>query len=122
MERGHGRPALTDAGRAGMVGGETWSKCREGILGGIGLIFAASILLLAGLTDPASAAPRDRFFWLSQINRASAIMIVERGIVPKPLGAKIFEAVTRVDAAGDAPGATRASDYLKVEQDLMAAG
>jgi argininosuccinate lyase len=82
----------------------------------IGLICAASILLLAGLTDPASAAPRDRFFWLSQINRASAIMIVERGIVPKPLGAKIFEAVTRVDAAGDVPGATRASDYL------MAAG
>ena len=49
-------------------------------------------------------------------------MIVERGIVPKPLGAKIFDAITRVDAAGDAPGATRSSDYLKVEQDLMAAG
>ncbi len=77
---------------------------------------------LATLADPASAAPRDRFFWLSQINRASAVMIVERGIVPKPLGAKIFDAITRVDAAGDAPGAARASDYLKVEQDLMAAG
>ena len=83
---------------------------------------AAGILWLATLADPASAAPRDRFFWLSQINRASAVMIVERGIVPRPLGAKIFDAITRVDAAGDAPGATRASDYLKVEQDLMAAG
>src|SRR3954452_14349623 len=108
MERGHGRPALTDAGRSAMVRGTTWNKCREDILARIGLICAASILLLSGLTDPASAVPRDRFYWLSQINRASAVMIVERGIVPKPLGAKIFDAVTRLDAAGDAPGATRA--------------
>jgi argininosuccinate lyase len=83
---------------------------------------AAGILWLATLTDPAPAAPRDRFFWLSQINRASAVMIVERGIVPKPLGARIFDAISRVDAAGDAPGAARSGDYLKVEQDLMAAG
>src|SRR3977135_3906685 len=75
-----------------------------------------------GHVDPSHAAPRDRFFWLSQINKASAIMIVERGIVPKPLGARIFDAINRVDAAGDAPGAVRSGDYLKVEQDLMAVG
>jgi argininosuccinate lyase len=82
----------------------------------------ASILLLIGHLDPAHAAPRDRFFWLSQINRASAVMIVERGIVPKPLGARIFDAINRINAAADAPGATRSGDYLKVEQDLMAVG
>src|SRR5580704_8583780 len=71
---------------------------------------------------PSHAAPRDRFFWLTQINRASAVMIVERGIVPKPLGAKIFDAINRVDAAGDAPGAARSGDYLNVEHDLVAAG
>jgi argininosuccinate lyase len=49
-------------------------------------------------------------------------MIVERGIVPKPLGAKIFDAINRVDAAGDAPGAARSGEYLKVEKDLMAVG
>jgi argininosuccinate lyase len=86
------------------------------------LLWTAGILLLIGQADPCSAAPRDRFFWLSQINKASAVMIVERGIVPKPLGAKIFDAINRVDAAGDAPGVARSGDYLKVEQDLMAVG
>jgi argininosuccinate lyase len=82
----------------------------------------AGLLLLIGHADPSLAAPRDRFFWLSQINRASAVMIVEQGIVPKPLGARIFDAINRVDAAADAPGAVRSGDYLKVEQDLMAVG
>ena len=36
-------------------------------------------------------------------------MIVERGIVPKPLGARIYDAINRVDAAGDKPGASRAA-------------
>jgi argininosuccinate lyase len=87
-----------------------------------GLLWTAGILFLIGHADSSLAAPRDRFFWLSQINKASAVMIVERGIVPKPLGAKIFDAINRVDAAGDAPGAARSGDYLKVEQDLMAVG
>jgi argininosuccinate lyase len=85
-------------------------------------LWIASIMFLTGQTDPSHAAPRDRFFWLTQINRASAVMIVERGIVPKPLGAKIFDAINRVDAAGDAPGAARSGDYLNVEHDLVAAG
>ncbi|MDB5607272.1 MAG: argininosuccinate lyase [Bradyrhizobium sp.] len=49
-------------------------------------------------------------------------MVVERGIVPKALGARIFDAINRVDAAADQPGAARSGDYLKVEQDLMAVG
>ncbi|MEN3349943.1 MAG: argininosuccinate lyase, partial [Bradyrhizobium sp.] len=82
----------------------------------------AGIVLLIGRADTSLAAPRDRFYWMSQINRASAVMIAERGIVPKPLAAKIHDAIVSVDAAGEQPGAVRSPDYLKVEKDLMAAG
>jgi argininosuccinate lyase len=86
------------------------------------LLWTTGMALTIGQMAPSHAAPRDRFFWLTEINKASAVMIVERGIVPKPLGAKIFDAVTQVDAAGNKPGASRAADYLVVEKDLLAAG
>ena len=82
----------------------------------------AMMLTIVGQTPPANAAPRDQFFWMTQINKASAIMIVERGIVPKPLGAKIFAAINQVNSAGEQPGAARSRDYLVVEKDLIAAG
>ena len=82
----------------------------------------AMVLTIVGQTPPANAAPRDQFFWMTQINKASAIMIVERGIVPKPLGAKIFAAINQVNSAGEQPGAARSRDYLVVEKDLIAAG
>jgi argininosuccinate lyase len=94
----------------------------EDILARAHFSWFAGIVFLTGNVDPSLAAPRDRFFWLSQINRASAVMVVERGIVLKPLGAKIFDAINCVDAAADQPGAVRSGDYLKVERDLMAVG
>jgi argininosuccinate lyase len=86
------------------------------------LLGTAGMALTIAQMNPSQAAPRDRFFWLTEINKASAVMIVERGIVPKALGAKIYDAVTKVDAAGNQPGASRAADYLLVEKNLIAAG
>jgi argininosuccinate lyase len=134
MDRGHGCPATAGAeARDAFPHGYdslaaiAATRCgktaiREDLVMRAGLSLVAGIVGLIGQVDCSLAAPRDRFYWLSQINRASAVMVVERGIVPKPLGAKIFDAISRVDAAGDAPGAVRSGDYLKVEKDLMAAG
>jgi argininosuccinate lyase len=85
-------------------------------------VLIAGIILASGQAAPSSAAQRDQFYWMTEINKASAVMLVERGIVPKPLGGRIAEAIVTVDAAGAKPGAPRSRDYLKVEQDLIAAG
>jgi argininosuccinate lyase len=82
-------------------------------------------LLTAGMfcmSTEANAQKHDPFFWLSEMNKASAVMVVEQNIVPKPLGGKIAEAVAQVIADGNKEGAKRSGNYLIVEADLIKAG
>lgn len=65
---------------------------------------------------------RDLFYWLHEINKASAVMVVEEKIVPLDLGGKIHTALSAVAAKAAGPGAPRSGNYLIVEKDLIAAG
>ncbi len=69
-----------------------------------------------------TATQHDPFHWLGEINKASAVMVVERGIVPKGLGSRIADAVRQVIAAGDRLGAVRSGNYLVIEDALIKIG
>lgn len=79
------------------------------------------IAVLAGLAlvRPAWSAEdenfHDVFARIDEINRASLVMTVETGIVPRPLGKTIAKALDQVAADAATSGAKRPDDYLKIE-------
>ena len=74
------------------------------------------------MSAPVAAQQHDPFYWLGEINKASAVMVVERGIVPPALGGKIAVAIRRVLGEGERPGAVRSGNYLIVEDALIKLG
>lgn len=80
----------------------------------------------AGRPMPVQAAPspraRDPFYWVGEMNKASAVMVVETKIVPAALAKPMADAVATVIAQGDADPTLRTGDYLRVEELLVRAG
>jgi argininosuccinate lyase len=62
----------------------------------------------------------DTFAVLNELNKASTVMVVEQGIVPRPLGTQIAQGLEKVIADGEKPGAKRPGDYLAWEPLLIA--
>jgi argininosuccinate lyase len=92
----------------------------------ISLHYRILIATLAGwltlIAMPLQAQPQDEFYWLGEINKASAVMLVEQGIMPKDVAARIADAATTVTANASQPGAVRPGDYLELERLLIAVG
>ncbi len=85
--------------------------------------------LLAAFVAAALAAPTlhaqkraypDTFAVLNELNKASTVMVVEQGIVPRPLGTQIAQGLEKVIVDGEKPGAKRPGDYLAWEPLLIA--
>lgn len=93
----------------------------------IAAILLAGTLLhaqAAAAQDPAGpdAPPRDEFFWLGQMNKASLVINSQEGLLDPALAPDIAEALTQVIAAGDAPDGERPRTVISFEPLLIDAG
>lgn len=59
--------------------------------------------------------------FFDQINKASIVMLAERGLVPHPMAARIARGIAQVIASENASGVPRSADYLDFEPKLIAA-
>lgn len=78
----------------------------------------------AAAQDPAGpdAPPRDEFFWLGQMNKASLVINSQEGLLDPALAPDIAEALAQVIAAGDAPDGERPRTVISFEPLLIDAG
>ncbi len=88
------------------------------------LMRAGLAALVAGCALPAAAQqaaperkspPRDEFFWLGQINKASTVINSQEGLLDKALAPKIAKGIARVIEAGNQPGGKRPSTVITFE-------
>lgn len=89
---------------------------------GVSILAIGSMLSSAAAAQTAPAKAHDGFYWLSEINKASTVMVTETRIVDPRLAKVIATSVAQVIAANDADPSRRSGDYLKVEPQLIAVG
>jgi argininosuccinate lyase len=76
----------------------------------------------AATRPEASAPPRDEFFWLGEINKATAVINTDQGLLDKSMAPRLAAAVAKVIQDGNQPGAKRPSTVITFEPLLIKAG
>ena len=79
------------------------------------------LLLLSTCACAQKNAGRDQFFWLGQINKASAVINVDEGLLDRDKAPKIAAGIVKVMADGDKPGAARPFRVVEFEPLLIRA-
>jgi argininosuccinate lyase len=83
--------------------------------------FAQPLTDAYGNANPYRASSaRDDFAYLTEINKASLVMLRETKIVPEAVAAKLGRGIVAVAESNAKPGAERPRDYLKYEPQLIA--
>ena len=79
----------------------------------------ASACATQGFAQPATV--RDEFFWLGQMNKATAVINTEEGLLEKSMAPRIAEGIAKVLREGSQPGGRRPSTVITFEPLLITA-
>lgn len=83
---------------------------------------AVLALLTLAVSVPAiaqQAVNRDEFFWLGEINKATAVINTEEGLLDKALAPRLAAGISKVLTAGNQAGAKRPSSVITMEPLLI---
>ncbi len=91
------------------------------------MMFKTKLVVLVALSSLAYSvsaqkqSPRDEFFWLGQMNKASAVINTEEGLLDPTKTAKIAAGIAKVLEDGGQPGGQRPSSVISFEPFLIRA-
>lgn len=68
-----------------------------------------------------AAPPRDEFFWLGEINKASAVINIDEGLLDKSFASTAYAGISKVLADGNRPGGKRPRLVITFEPLLIEA-
>ena len=97
---------------------------------GTGLVSAPAFSQEAVTASSAAAKPaaqpqagpvQDEFYWLGEINKATAVINTDQGLLSKPIAAKITQGLAKVLDDGSQPGGKRPKSVITFEPLLIAA-
>ncbi len=84
-----------------------------------------TIALLAALytagASAQTAAKRDEFFWLGEMNKVTAVINTDEGLLDKSVAPRVAAGVAKVIQDGNQPGAKRPSTVISFEPQLIQA-
>jgi len=83
------------------------------------LALAAALHAMTAAAQPAGV--RDEFFWLAEINKASAVINTDEGLLDKSLAPRLAAGIAKVVKDGSQPGAKRPSSVITFEPLLIQA-
>ncbi|MGB3338915.1 MAG: hypothetical protein WBA73_17200, partial [Devosia sp.] len=84
---------------------------------------ASVAAILLGLATPLAAQElRDPFEWIDRMNRSSAVMLLEEGVITVDQAAIIADAIEAMYAESDSPDFRRSGSYLSIEPRLLELG
>ena len=85
------------------------------------LAFALTLCALATHSAAQQAPVRDEFFWLGEMNKATAVINTEEGLLERTMTPLVTAGITKVLKDGSQPGARRPSSVITFEPLLIQA-